>query len=80
MSEPQFGPPLKPVVARPARSRGALIVAALLAATTLGYGAILATKWEPATVERDELPASVRNSPGGYRSYFFWHSGYHGGK
>jgi len=26
------------------------------------------------------LPADVRNSPGGYRSFHFWHSGYHGGK
>ena len=30
--------------------------------------------------ERDEIPASVRASPGGYRSFHFWHSGYHGGK
>lgn len=26
------------------------------------------------------IPASVRSSPGGYRSYHFWHSGFHGGK
>jgi len=26
------------------------------------------------------VPASVRSSPGGYRSYHFWHTGYHGGK
>jgi hypothetical protein len=26
------------------------------------------------------VPASVRSSPGGYRSYHFWHSGYQGGK
>lgn len=26
------------------------------------------------------VPASVRSSPGGYRSYHFWHSGFHGGK
>ncbi|MGZ6141826.1 MAG: hypothetical protein ACXWLM_00750 [Myxococcales bacterium] len=26
------------------------------------------------------IPASVRSSPGGYRSYHFWHSGYQGGK
>ncbi len=30
--------------------------------------------------ERSELPPSVRHSPGGYRSYSFWHSGSHGGK
>ena len=26
------------------------------------------------------IPASVRSSPGGYRSYHFWHTGFHGGK
>ncbi len=29
---------------------------------------------------RETLPADVRNSPGGYRSFHFWHSGYRGGK
>ncbi|HEV2763127.1 MAG TPA: hypothetical protein VGV38_09040 [Pyrinomonadaceae bacterium] len=29
---------------------------------------------------RQTLPADVRNSPGGYRSFHFWHSGYRGGK
>jgi hypothetical protein len=28
----------------------------------------------------DQIPASVRSSPGGYRSFAFWHSGYEGGK
>jgi hypothetical protein len=28
----------------------------------------------------DPVPASVRSSPGGYRSYHFWHTGFHGGK
>lgn len=30
--------------------------------------------------ERTVIPASVRSSPGGYRSYHFWHTGFHGGK
>jgi hypothetical protein len=30
--------------------------------------------------ERDAIPASVRSSPGGYRAFHFWHSGYQGGK
>jgi hypothetical protein len=30
--------------------------------------------------ERSEIPPSVRHSPGGYRSWSFWHSGSHGGK
>ena len=27
-----------------------------------------------------QLPPSVRQSPGGYRSFAFWHSGYQAGK
>lgn len=27
-----------------------------------------------------QLDPSVRQSPGGYRSFFFWHSGYQAGK
>ena len=27
-----------------------------------------------------KLPPSVRQSPGGYRSFFFWHSGFQAGK
>jgi hypothetical protein len=30
--------------------------------------------------ERDVVPPTVRTSPGGYRSFAFWHSGYEGGK
>lgn len=29
---------------------------------------------------RDELPQSVRQTPGGYRTFIFWNSGYQGGK
>ena len=36
--------------------------------------------WEWATPARGQVPASVRSSPGGYRSFHFWHSGYRGGK
>jgi hypothetical protein len=36
--------------------------------------------WELSTATRQTLPADVRNSPGGYRSFHFWHSGYRGGK
>ncbi len=36
--------------------------------------------WEWATPAREQVPASVRSSPGGYRSFHFWHTGYHGGK
>jgi hypothetical protein len=36
--------------------------------------------WELSTQPRQQLPPDVRNSPGGYRSFHFWHSGYRGGK
>jgi hypothetical protein len=57
------------------------VIAAVLAAGTCGgYIAMAATEREIGEPERDEIPASVRTSPGGYRSYHFWHTGYHGGK
>lgn len=57
----------------------------------IGYGAIgvsvLVTYllagffgWHLGDTERDQLPAGVRSSPGGYRAYHLWHSGYQGGK
>ncbi len=33
-----------------------------------------------ASGDRDIVPPTVRSSPGGYRSFAFWHSGYAGGK
>jgi hypothetical protein len=30
--------------------------------------------------EREKIDPSVRSSPGGYRSFHFWHTGFHGGK
>jgi hypothetical protein len=36
--------------------------------------------WEMSLSPRQTLPPDVRNSPGGYRSFHFWHSGYRGGK
>jgi hypothetical protein len=32
------------------------------------------------TEPRERAPNSVRSSPGGYRSYHFWHLGTSGGK
>jgi len=46
-----------------------------------GYSALAFTGRELGSgPERDEIPGDVRASPGGYRSFHFWHSGYHGGK
>jgi hypothetical protein len=36
--------------------------------------------WDFGTSERRPLPTSVRQSPGGNRSFHFWHTGFHGGK
>jgi hypothetical protein len=44
------------------------------------YVAAAWSGWELSTATRQQLPADVRNSPGGYRAFHFWHSGYHGGK
>ena len=49
-------------------------------AMLLWYGAASAFGWEFGNPERQKLPADVRQSPGGYRSFHFWHSGYRGGK
>jgi len=52
----------------------------------LGVGVLLLyllVTWsgrELTLARRETLPADVRNSPGGYRSFHFWHSGYRGGK
>lgn len=71
-------PPLTP----PAKqmSRLAKLTLGFCGLVLFGYGYVAFTGWEPAAPQRDEIPASVRSSPGGYRSFHFWHSGYHGGK
>jgi hypothetical protein len=73
-------PPDHPPVPRPPRSRGALALAVFGGLVIAGYSAIAYTDYEPGSPAREEVPASVRSSPGGYRSFHFWHSGYHGGK
>jgi hypothetical protein len=54
-----------------------LAVGALLLAL---YGIASFTGYELGSPQRQVVPADVRNSPGGYRSFHFWHFGYHGGK
>jgi hypothetical protein len=46
----------------------------------LFYGVASFQGWEFGTSRREVVPADVRSSPGGYRSFHFWHSGFHGGK
>ncbi len=73
--------PDRPKVPRPTRSAKLIVMAVFGMAILGGYGALAYADRELfSTVERDEVPANVRSSPGGYRSFHFWHSGYHGGK
>ncbi|HEV2970354.1 MAG TPA: hypothetical protein VGY55_10210 [Pirellulales bacterium] len=51
---------------------GVLLIGGYLAATLAG--------WDVTSPEQERLPSNVRQSPGGYRSFHFWHSGFHGGK
>jgi len=50
------------------------------AVVLLGYLLLGMTSYAPAPDDQRVIPASVRNSPGGYRSYHIWYTGYHGGK
>lgn len=65
----------------PRGKRSALTLFALIfgGLVTAGYAATAATDYEPGAPARDTIPPSVR-SAGGYRSFHFWHTGYHGGK
>ncbi|MSP15326.1 MAG: hypothetical protein EXR73_01725 [Myxococcales bacterium] len=44
------------------------------------FAGLTFTWWEPAPSPETFIPASVRTSPGGYRSHHYWYTGYHGGK
>jgi hypothetical protein len=44
------------------------------------YGAGEVLGWETDPVTRVTMDPSVRQSPGGWRSWTFWHQGLHGGK
>ena len=73
-------PPDRPPIPRPKRSAWTKIVLVFAVLVLVGYTALAVTQRELKDAEKDEIPGSVRSSPGGYRSYSFWHSGYHGGK
>jgi hypothetical protein len=55
-------------------------VGVLCAAIVVGYGWFASTQRELGSEERDQIPSGMRSTPGGYRTYSYWHSGYHGGK
>jgi hypothetical protein len=72
--------PDHPRVPRRQRSVRAVFAGVIAAILCCGYGALAYTQHELREPEHDVIPPSVRTSPGGYRSFHFWHSGYHGGK
>lgn len=80
MTETTPRPPDHPIVPRPRRAFRTVLAMAVALTITGGYAAMAYTQKELGGSEREEIPASVRTSPGGYRSYHFWHTGYHGGK
>jgi hypothetical protein len=81
MATPQPPPiPDRPPVPRTKFGTFAIVLAIFGVLVTGGYAYASITDYEYGTPERDQIPASVRSSPGGYRSYHTWHSGYHGGK
>lgn len=73
--------PDRPPVPRPRTGIATKVYAVIAAAVIGGWvyvgltGMVLGD-----SSSHDDLPASVRASPGGYRSFHFWHSGYQGGK
>ena len=80
MTDTTTRPPDRPVVPRPKRSLLTAFAVGFSVLVLGGYTALAITGRELGSEPRDESPPSVRTSPGGYRSYSFWHSGYHGGK
>jgi hypothetical protein len=78
---PAGGPaPDRPPVPRAGISGLAIAMAVIGGVIVAGYSAVAFADYEPFRPERDEIPASVRTSPGGYRSNHTWHTGYTGGK
>ena len=61
--------------------RGAIayLVFGLLVLGLYGYAEATGREYTLAQ-QKVTVPPDVRSSPGGYRSFHFWHSGYHGGK
>lgn len=61
-------------------SRGVWLYGLFGTATVLLYLLAGLRGWTWHSEERSTLPGSVRQAPGGYRGYTFWHTGYQGGK
>jgi len=80
-SESAARPPDRPEMPKTGkRSILTMIIIGFSVIVVGGYTALAVTQRELGGADKDEIPGSVRSSPGGYRSYSYWHSGYHGGK
>ncbi len=65
---------------RPLRSKRSLLYLIVGLALVVGWGASATLGFEGSSGKVTRLPPDVRTSPGGYRSFHFWHAGYRGGK
>jgi len=70
----------QPPVPRPHGKAMFAIVTAICVVIVGGYAALAYSQKELGNEDRDEIPSGMRSTPGGYRTYSYWHSGYHGGK
>jgi hypothetical protein len=78
--QPPATPVDRPPVPRTPMSWLVKIYLALAGGALAVYLAAGLFGWDFKSSTRDRVPGSVRNSPGGYRAYYLWHGGYHGGK
>jgi hypothetical protein len=80
MSDPGASKPVGPRVPRPGWSWLVLAYGAYGMVLLIAYLVAGFTGYSYESEERGVVPSSVRQAPGGYRSYHLWHSGYQGGK
>ena len=77
---PAKRPPDRPPVPKKSGMALFVFVTAISTGIVAGYVVLASSQRELGTEEHDAIPSSMRSTPGGYRSYSYWHSGYHGGK
>lgn len=76
----QTRPPDRPTIPRPRRSVLTAVATGVCALVVVGYAVLAYSQHEFGSEDRDTIPKGMRSTPGGYRTYSYWHSGYHGGK
>jgi hypothetical protein len=77
--DPSTGPPA-PKLPRQRPSAWVIAYGGFGVLVLLAYFAAGIFGWSVDEEDRDAVPLSVRQAPGGYRSYHLWHAGYQGGK